>query len=160
MRIGLLHSIVRKDEKLLIDALKEVPGLQLELIDDRTLCWQPNANPLELDGLLARSVSHTRNLNVTRLYESLGVPCFNKAAVAEVCGDKLQTSLALDKAGVPQPNWRTAFTPQSALQTIEEMGYPVVLKPVQGSWGRMISRINDRDAAEAILEHKATLGGP
>jgi [lysine-biosynthesis-protein LysW]--L-2-aminoadipate ligase len=29
---------------------------------------------------------------------------------------------------------------------------------VVGSWGRLLSKINDRDAAETILEHKETLG--
>jgi len=59
---------------------------------------------------------------------------------------------------VPQPRIKIAFTPESALQAIEELGYPVVLKPIVGSWGRLLSKINDRDAAEAILEHKETLG--
>ena len=66
--------------------------------------------------------------------------------------------MRLALAGVPQPNVKIAFTPESALQAIEEMGYPVVLKPIVGSWGRLLSKINDRDAAEAILEHKDTLG--
>jgi [lysine-biosynthesis-protein LysW]--L-2-aminoadipate ligase len=51
-----------------------------------------------------------------------------------------------------------AHTPEAALQAIERLGYPVVLKPAVGSWGRLLSKINDRDAAEAILEHKETLG--
>src|SRR3989442_6455429 len=38
------------------------------------------------------------------------------------------------------------------------MGFPVVLKPMVGSWGRLLAKINDRDAAEAVLEHKETLG--
>jgi len=66
--------------------------------------------------------------------------------------------VTLARAGVPQPRVKIAFTPESALQAIEELGYPVVLKPVVGSWGRLLSKINDRDAAEAVLEHKATLG--
>ncbi|HKI54800.1 MAG TPA: RimK family alpha-L-glutamate ligase, partial [Anaerolineales bacterium] len=43
-------------------------------------------------------------------------------------------------------------------EAIEAFGYPVVLKPVVGSWGRLLAKINDRDAAEAVLEHKYTLG--
>jgi [lysine-biosynthesis-protein LysW]--L-2-aminoadipate ligase len=78
--------------------------------------------------------------------------------VAEACGDKLTTSAVLSKAGVPQPRNVIAFTPESALNVIEQMGYPVVLKPVVGSWGRLLAKINDREAAEAILEHKAVLG--
>jgi [lysine-biosynthesis-protein LysW]--L-2-aminoadipate ligase len=59
---------------------------------------------------------------------------------------------------VPQPELRVAFTEESALRAIEELGYPVVLKPAVGSWGRLLSKVNDRDAAESILEHKTILG--
>jgi [lysine-biosynthesis-protein LysW]--L-2-aminoadipate ligase len=45
-----------------------------------------------------------------------------------------------------------------ALEAIEAVGYPAVIKPPVGSWGRLVARVNDRDAAEALLEHKATLG--
>jgi len=158
MRIGLLHSIIRKDEKMILEAFASSSGAHLELIDDRQLAFQPGADVFQLDALLARGVSHSRNLNAVRLFEGAGVPCVNTSEVISVCGDKLQTSLALTKALVPQPEWRVAFTPEKALEAIEEMGYPVVLKPVTGSWGRLICKINDRDAAEALLEHKSTLG--
>jgi [lysine-biosynthesis-protein LysW]--L-2-aminoadipate ligase len=82
----------------------------------------------------------------------------NTSAVAATCGDKLMTSVALREHGVPQPEVRVAFTPESALVAIEEMGYPVVLKPAVGSWGRLLAKVNDRDAAEALLEHKTVLG--
>jgi [lysine-biosynthesis-protein LysW]--L-2-aminoadipate ligase len=82
----------------------------------------------------------------------------NTAAVAEACGDKLTTSTLLAKAGLPQPRNVVAFTPESALEALEELGYPAVVKPVVGSWGRLLAKVNDRDAAEAIFEHKATLG--
>src|SRR5436305_454717 len=81
-----------------------------------------------------------------------GIPSVNTAHVADVCGNKLVTSSALVRAGVPSTRVKIAFTPESALQAIEEIGYPVVLKPSIGSWGRLISKINDRDAAEAVLE--------
>ena len=87
-----------------------------------------------------------------------GIPAINRYATAATCADKLLTTAALAEAGVPQPRTRLAFTAESALAAIEELGYPVVLKPVVGSWGRLLARVNDRDAAEAILEHKETLG--
>ena len=68
------------------------------------------------------------------------------------------TTSALAAAGVPQPKALVAYTPESALEAIERLGYPAVLKPTVGSWGRLLSKVNDRDAAEAILEHKETLG--
>ena len=93
-----------------------------------------------------------------RLLEASGVHCINSAEVAKICGDKILTSVALKEAGVSQPPVRVAFTEESALAAIEELGYPVVLKPAVGSWGRLLSKVNDRESAEAILEHKALLG--
>lgn len=158
MRVGLLHSVIRKEEKALVQAFKALPEVTLTLIDDRRLVCQPRRKPIEVDVLLARSLSHSRNLNAVRMFESAGVVCVNSADVIDICGDKLRTSLALAEAGVPQPELRVAFTEETALQAIEELGYPAVLKPVSGSWGRLIAKVNDREAAEAILEHKATLG--
>ena len=82
----------------------------------------------------------------------------NSYEVANVCGDKLLTSLALEEAGIPQPAVRIAFTEASALEALDDIGYPAVLKPAVGSWGRLLSKVNDRDAAESILEHKTILG--
>jgi len=78
--------------------------------------------------------------------------------VVAVCGDKVATSAALARRGLPTPRTLVAFTPEAALRGVEELGYPVVIKPAVGSWGRMVSRLNDRDAAEAVLEHKRALG--
>lgn len=158
MRIGFLHSLIRKDEKLLIEAFEGIPGVSLVFLDDRRLIFEPGRDSFEVDVLLARSVSHSRNLYAVRLMESAGVPCVNRSAVVEICGDKLKTSLKLVQEGVPHPGLKVAFTEEAALRAMEEAGFPVVLKPVTGSWGRLIAKINDRDAAEAVLEHKATLG--
>ena len=93
-----------------------------------------------------------------RVLNAWGIPTVNTANVAEACGNKLTTASALSQAGVSQPRTMAAYTAESALEAIESMGYPVVLKPMVGSWGRLLAKINDRDAAEAVLEHKAVLG--
>jgi [lysine-biosynthesis-protein LysW]--L-2-aminoadipate ligase len=108
--------------------------------------------------VVERSINHSRALHALRLFEMAGVRCVNTSHTASVCGDKLLTSVALQEQGIPQPAVRVAFTEESALRAIEEMGYPVVLKPAVGSWGRLLAKVNDRDAAEALLEHKTTLG--
>jgi [lysine-biosynthesis-protein LysW]--L-2-aminoadipate ligase len=108
--------------------------------------------------VLERSLSYGRGLYGTRMLNEWGIPTVNMAAVATTCGDKLATSAALHAAGVPQPALRIAFTPEAALEAMEAMGYPVVVKPVIGSWGRLVSKINDRDTAEALLEHREVLG--
>ena len=159
LRIGVLYSRVRVEEKWIFSSL-ERRGLDYERLDDRTVHFDL-ADPepwRQYDAVLERSISYTNGLYALRILNSWDIPTVNTAAVAEACGDKLITTTLLARAGVPQPDTQVAFTPESALETIEAMGYPVVLKPVIGSWGRLLAKVNDRDTAEAIVEHKATLG--
>jgi [lysine-biosynthesis-protein LysW]--L-2-aminoadipate ligase len=156
VRIGLLHSLIRKEEKLLLEAFAKA-RIAPVMLDDRKIILDFRT-PLNLDVLLERSINHSRALHALRLFEGVGVRCINTSEVARICGDKLLTTAALQELGVPQPQVRVAFTEESALAAIEELGYPVVLKPAVGSWGRLLSKINDRDAAETVLEHKTVLG--
>lgn len=157
MRVGLLHSVIRVEEKMLLEELGR-RGVDVVPIDDRTVTFTLGRRAFDVDVILERSINHSRALHALRLFESQGIACVNTSAVAATCGDKLLTSVALEEHRVPQPEVRVAFTPESALAAIEEMGYPVVLKPAVGSWGRLLAKVNDRDAAEALLEHKTVLG--
>ncbi|HEY9077721.1 MAG TPA: lysine biosynthesis protein LysX [Anaerolineaceae bacterium] len=159
MKVGVLLSRVRVEEKWILEAL-EARGVDYDRIDDREANFDLNnaGNWNKYQVILERSLSFARGLYATQILNAWGIPTVNMAHVAATCGDKLITTAALSRYGVPQPNTKVAFTPEAALEVIEEMGYPVVLKPVVGSWGRLLSLINDRDAAEAILEHKETLG--
>jgi len=157
MRVGLLHSVIRLEEKMLLSELGR-RGVDVVAIDDRAVTFTLGRRTVDVDVILERSINHSRALHALRLFESQGIACVNTPAVAATCGDKLLTSVALQEHGVPQPEVRVAFTPESALAAIEEMGYPVVLKPAVGSWGRLLAKVNDRDAAEALLEHKTVLG--
>jgi [lysine-biosynthesis-protein LysW]--L-2-aminoadipate ligase len=159
LKIGVLLSRVRIEEKWLFEAMDK-RGLPYDRLDERDLAFDlQRPEPWQQYGVvLERSLSFGRGLAALRVLNAWGIPTVNTAAVAELCGDKLATSAALHAAGVPQPNVRVAFTPEAALAAIEEMGYPVVLKPVVGSWGRLVTRLNDRDAAEAVLEHREVLG--
>ena len=156
MRIGLLHSLIRKEEKLLIEAFRNA-GVEPIMVDDRQLIMDFHSAP-DIDILVERSINHSRALHALRLFESAGIRCINSYQVAQICGDKLLTTAALKECGIAQPKCRVAFTEESALRAIEELGYPVVLKPAVGSWGRLLSKINDRDSAETVLEHKTVLG--
>lgn len=159
MRVGILYSRVRAEEKLLVQEF-EARGVDFTLIDVRDLVFRLEDGDRwrQYDVVLERCVSHSQALASLQMLESWGVACVNTIQVAQVCGDKLATSLALERAGVPSPLVRVAYTPEAALAAMEEMGYPVVLKPAVGSWGRLLAKVNDRDAAEALLEHKTTLG--
>jgi len=157
MRIGFLHSLIRKDEKLLLNEFRKRSDIELVMLDDRKLVFDLQSGP-RVDIVLERCINHSRAMHGLRLLESAGIPCVNTSEVARICGDKILSSLALKEGGVRQPEVRIAFTERSALDAIEELGYPAVLKPAVGSWGRLLSKVNDREAAESILEHKAILG--
>jgi [lysine-biosynthesis-protein LysW]---L-2-aminoadipate ligase len=158
IKVGFLHSLIRPEEKFLLNELEKRSGVEVTMVDDRKLSFQLGKKPLDLDVVLERCINHSRALHALILFESEGIRCVNTSKVATICGDKLLTSIEIKKNKIPQPEVRVAFTEESAIAAIEEMGYPVVLKPAVGSWGRLLAKINDRDAAEAILEHKTILG--
>ncbi len=156
--VGILLSRVRVEEKLLIEDLEKRQA-PYKIIDDRELVLEVERKPdLGVDVVLERCIQHSRALYALSVLNTWGVPTVNTFEVADVCGNKLLTTMRLIRDGVPSPRTRIAFTPESALAAIEELGYPAVLKPLVGSWGRLISKVNDRDAAESILEHKDVLG--
>ncbi|MEI8306465.1 MAG: lysine biosynthesis protein LysX [Chloroflexales bacterium] len=157
MRIAVLASRVRAEEKLIFTEL-ERRGIDYVKIDDREQIFDLHQREYPFDVVLERCIQHGRAMYMLKIFNDAGVPTVNTYHVASTCGDKFLTTQALVHAGVPTPANVLAFTPESALEAIEQMGYPVVLKPVVGSWGRMVSKINDRDAAEAVLEHRDVLG--
>lgn len=169
-KIGLIYSRVRFEEKLLIEALNK-RGIDHDLIDDREIVFNltPNGHApqghvvqpeqfRQFDVVLDRAMEFTRGLYALQILASWGIKTVNRAEVVATCGDKLVTTAVLSQHNVPSPVTQIAFTAEAALEAIELMGYPVVLKPVIGSWGRLISKVNDREAAEALLEHKSVLG--
>ena len=168
MRIGILVTHIRPEEKLLIAAFRAA-GIEPDILLDRELNFDLLAGPeqrapsgvpwADYALILERAVSTSRGLYTLAILNAWGIPTVNSSQTAHTCADKLLTTLALARAGVPQPPARAAFDCESALAAIAELGYPAVLKPVTGSWGRLLARVNDRDAAEAVLEHRETLGG-
>jgi [lysine-biosynthesis-protein LysW]--L-2-aminoadipate ligase len=159
MKIGVLYSRMRVEEKALFTALDE-RGVDFDRLFVGEMSFDLSGQDMgQYDAVLCRCLSHSQSCYLTRWLEAGGVPVVSSHHTVVTCGDKLLTSTALREAGIPIPRTTVAFTPESALRAIDEMGYPVVLKPLLGSWGRLLARINDRDAAEAILEHKTTLGG-
>ncbi|MGH2496775.1 MAG: lysine biosynthesis protein LysX [Ktedonobacteraceae bacterium] len=160
MRLAILTSRIRVEEKLLINALQQ-RAIAFDIIDDGELLFdlaQPDPRWRAYDAVLCRSLSQSRGLAVLYMLEHQGIRVYNPAAVTATCNDKLLTTLALLHAGIPTPRTMVAFDPQATIRGIETLGYPAVLKPTAGSWGRLLARINDRDAAEAVLEHQETLG--
>ena len=160
MNVGVLYSRIRRDEKLILQELRD-RGHDVTKIDVRKERFGVHEAPeafTDVDIVIDRCLATSRSRYVTKFVDHYGIPVVNEPETAAVCADKARNSLALADAGVPTPTTEVAFTKESALETIETFGYPCVLKPVVGSWGRLMAKIDTRDAAEAILEHKETLG--
>ena len=160
MNVGMLYSRIRRDEKLLLRELRD-RGHEVTKIDVRKERFGLHGAPDSFDGVdlvLDRCLATSRSRYITRFVDAYDLPVVNEPETAAICADKARNSLVLADARVPTPNTEVAFTKEAALETIEEFGYPCVLKPVVGSWGRLMAKIDSRDAAEAILEHKETLG--
>ena len=158
IKVGFLYTRLRAEEKYLLDELEKQPDVEVVRINDGDTFFDINLLPEQIDVLFERSISYSRGLYISRIFEAHGIPVVNSSAIAERCGDKYITSQILAKNGIPTPRVLMAFDEESALRAIEAMGYPCVLKPVVGSWGRLLAKVENREMAESLIEHKATLG--
>ncbi|GGL99395.1 MULTISPECIES: RimK family alpha-L-glutamate ligase [Micromonospora] len=164
--LALLTSLVRVEERLIMAALRE-RRVAFEQLDTRTWSAQlprggeaAGEHQAPYRGAVSREISHTRNSYAVRLLEHFGVPVVNSSAVINLCGDKLLTTLALREAGLPTIRAMVTLTPETARTELADFGYPAVVKPLIGSWGRLGARLTDQDMADSILEHRAALPGP
>jgi [lysine-biosynthesis-protein LysW]--L-2-aminoadipate ligase len=159
IRIGFLHSRIRVEEKLLLDELASRPNVCVVPIKDDESFFDITGHELpEVDVVFERSLSYSRGIYISQIFEAWGNKVVNPSWVAQRCGDKYVTSQLLVKNQLPTPRVLMAFSEDAALKAAEEMGYPCVFKPVVGSWGRLLSLVQDRASAESLVEHKAALG--
>jgi [lysine-biosynthesis-protein LysW]--L-2-aminoadipate ligase len=158
IRIGFLITRLRPEEKLLLEELARRPNVEIVRILDGETYFDISKPSHAVDVLFERSISYSRGLYISRIFEAQGVPVINSSMIAERCGDKYITSQILVNNAIPTPRVLMAFDETSAMAAVESLGYPCVLKPVIGSWGRLLAKVDDPYAAEAFIEHKATLG--
>jgi [lysine-biosynthesis-protein LysW]--L-2-aminoadipate ligase len=161
MRIALTYTRLRTEERMLLDAFETLgSSVTVEPVDVREEVFDL-ADPgrwAQYDLVLDRCVSLRASTTISRVLERFSVRTINRANTIELASDKLLTSLALEANGIPTPRTMVAVEEGGAIEAVERIGYPAVLKPTVGSWGRLLARVNDRDAAEAVIEHRATLG--
>ena len=159
-RVAVLVSRVRADEKRIFEALerRSVPYVRLDArtLHGFALPGQRGPRPVVLN----REIAQTRACYGAHLLEAAGHEVVNSAAATALCGDKWRTSVALAGAGLPTPRTVLALTPEAALDALEELGGPAVIKPLVGSWGRLVARVPDRATAEALLQYVAALPSP
>lgn len=160
-RVCVVFDRMRVEEKMLRKAAESL-GHQTNMLDAKgaRLSTCGAAAPETGDVVLERCVSYYRGLHFTSYLEFLGVPTINRFEVASLCGNKMFVTLLLKKRGVPTPETHFAFSGDSALETLAESGYPKVVKPVVGSWGRGVMPLRDRDAADAVIEIRTITDAP
>lgn len=156
--LAVLASRVRFEEKEIFAAL-ERRSVRYDHIDTRRLAAGID-DPRSYDAVLCREISFNRAYYACLLLEAQGTVAVNRADVIGTCGDKAKTSLLLAAAGLPTPRTVVALTPEAALEAAEKMGFPVVAKPLTGSWGRLVTVLRDRQEAQTVLEHRAALPSP
>ena len=158
IRLGMLVSHLRDEEKMILSAARD-RGISVEVLQDRRLALDlTSPNPPAVDVVLDRCIAHNRGGYALRAFERWGVPTINTSSAVTICDDKVEMTAALAEAGVPTLRTVVAFSIAGALEAAEHFGYPVVLKPVGGSWGRLLAKANSRASLETILGQKQKLG--
>lgn len=158
--LAILHSTIRKEEKLSVEAARQ-RSLRIKLIDIREEIFNLLSYKVDFDIAFERSVSTVKGTSTFVFLESLGIKVVNSLEATQHCADKFTICLLLKRANIPIPKFALCFSLAQAVQAVEELGgFPVVIKPPLGSWGRLLSEVKDRDALEAVLEHKDVLGTP
>ncbi len=160
-KICIVFDRLRTEEKMLKKEGLEL-GHDTFLLDAKTTKINTDSKKNDFDFgdiILQRCISYFRGLHFTACLEFLDVPVINTFQVASKCGNKLIISLLLKKHGVPTPKTYFSFSSDVALETLEKVGYPLVLKPVVGSWGRGVIPIKDKDTADSIIEMRELTDG-
>ena len=154
--ITALYDTIRLEEKLLIESAKK-NEINLEMVDCKKLSVDLNEKKSFDSPILQRCVSYYRNIHSTAAIEGQGVRVVNCLNTGIFAGNKLFTHMLLQKSGVPTPNATVAFSKDAAMQALDRNGFPKIIKPTVGSWGRMVSKINDMDSAEGIIEGREAM---
>jgi [lysine-biosynthesis-protein LysW]--L-2-aminoadipate ligase len=155
--LSILYDNIRWEEKALYEAAKK-RGIKVNNIDCKDLSIGLNnereSSPYLNKVIIQRCVSYFKSVHATAALEGLGAHIINSLRTATVCGNKLFAHMELQKAGVKTPNAFSAFSEESAIAALDNLGYPAVIKPTIGSWGRLIALLRDRDAANAVIEDR------
>jgi [lysine-biosynthesis-protein LysW]--L-2-aminoadipate ligase len=151
--IGLLYDRIRWEEKEISRCL-ENRGFNVKMLDGKLqiLSLENSSDTFLPSIVLERCVSFYRGLNIASVLESMGIRTINSARILEICGNKLSTSVLLSRHKIPTPKTVVSFSSESAMKAIESIGYPCVMKPIVGSWGRQVVPIRDKETAEALIE--------
>ena len=161
-KVCVIYDKIRFEEKALYQKARK-KGINALIIDGKTISINTESKRTSLqlgDVVIQRSISHFRGLYITSCLEFLDFRVINKFKVGQTCGNKLITSLTLTKHDVPTPKTHFAFSAESAIELINKTGFPLVLKPIIGSWGRGVFPVRDEEMANILLEMREESDSP
>jgi [lysine-biosynthesis-protein LysW]--L-2-aminoadipate ligase len=161
-KVGIVFDRIRSEEKMLEQKAIEI-GHDTKMIDAKTTQFTTESKKKDYhfgDVILERCVSYFRGLHFTSCLEFLDIPVINRSDVANNCGNKMLTTLLLRKHSVPTPKTYFSFSAEAAIDVLEKEGYPLVIKPIIGSWGRGVIPLRNRETADAIIEVRELNDGP
>lgn len=164
-KVGIAYEVLRWEEKALADVAKEL-NLDIGLLHIHSLQllvgYNGSSRPSSMDVeiVLQRAISHTTALNVTLALESMGLRVINTSNATAMAMNKLWTASILARAGIKIPRTAIAFSEESCYKSAQLLGYPIVVKPIDGSWGRLIAMARDDEELRAILEHRTYIPNP
>jgi [lysine-biosynthesis-protein LysW]--L-2-aminoadipate ligase len=152
--LTILYDSIRWEEKALYEAAKK-RGIDVANVDCKNLVLDLNKES-EFSGrtVLQRCVSYFKNVHSTAALEGLGARVINPLQGAIMCGNKMYAHMLLEKAGVRTPRAISAFSEEGAVAALDKFGYPAVIKPTVGSWGRLIALLRDKESARAVIEDR------
>jgi [lysine-biosynthesis-protein LysW]---L-2-aminoadipate ligase len=150
--LSVLYDTIRIEEKALVESAKK-KGIEIEMVDCKNLTIDLDKKT-EFGTVIQRCVSYYRNIHSTAALEGAGANVINSLYTGVYAGNKLFTHMLLKNAGISTPYVTVAFSKEAALDALGDLGYPRIIKPTVGSWGRMVTKLNNREAAEGIIEER------
>ncbi len=156
--VHFLYDVIRLDEKLLI---REFDNLRMNyrLINAEKLTFEfPNSNDMGI--AFIRTVSQHRTQMLSQLYEAIGGKSINPAMSILIGNNKAVTLAILSRLGVPIPNSVVALSSKIAIRSLDRIGVPAVIKPVHGSWGRLVSLVGSSDDMDLLIRHRNSMENP
>jgi RimK family alpha-L-glutamate ligase len=90
-------------------------------------------------------------LDLLSAMQEYGLKLINSRESLEIASDKFLTSLFLEKHKLPTPKTIVCENPEDAISAFEELGGDIVIKPLYGSRGVGITRIQDKGFAENVI---------
>lgn len=161
MLVGILNNRITWEVKQLITEF-EKNQIKYELLNNQKVYFKLSKEKdlkSNFDLILERSLSYLRGLYSCAILETKGYKVINNFECLTTSGNKLLTTLKLIEKKIPTPETCIAFKDQSALNAIEgNKGYPAIIKPIIGSWGRLIAKLEDYNSATANLECREIMG--